>query len=117
VLGGDHAVAAGTIAGIVAHARKRRKKVGVLWVDAHADMNTPATSPSGNVHGMPLAALLGLGPDELLKPAGGRPAVDPANVALVGIRSLDPGEKRHLRDTGVGVFTMPTSTGRASTGS
>lgn len=106
VLGGDHAIAVGTISGVAAHARSRRKKLGVLWVDAHADINTPGTSPSGNVHGMPLAALLGFGPSELTSVGGEGPKVDPANVALVGIRSLDPGEKAHLKEAGVGVFTM-----------
>jgi arginase len=106
VLGGDHSVAVGTISGIAAHCRRHRKRLGLLWVDAHGDMNTPATSPSGNVHGMPLASLLGLGPRELVQVGGRPPKVDPAQVALVGIRSLDEGEKRHLRQLGVHVFTM-----------
>lgn len=106
VLGGDHSVAVGTISGIAAHCRRNRKRLGLLWVDAHGDMNTPATSPSGNVHGMPLASLLGLGPRELVQVGGRPPKVDPAHVVLVGIRSLDEGEKRHLRQLGVHVFTM-----------
>lgn len=106
VLGGDHSIAAGTVSGVVAFARERRRKVGVVWVDAHSDINTPATSPSGNVHGMPLAALLGLGPGALGRIGGAGPKLDPANVALVGIRSVDEGERNHLRRLGVHVYTM-----------
>lgn len=107
ILGGDHSVAVGTISGIAAFCRrKKRKKTGLLWVDAHGDINTPSTSPSGNIHGMPLAAVLGLGPKDLSHIGGSYPKVDPANVALVGIRSLDEGEKKHLKQTGVHVFTM-----------
>ena len=100
-LGGDHSISAGTIAGLSGSDR-----LGVIWVDAHADFNTPATSPSGNVHGMPLAALLGYGPPELVDL--GRPGrkLDPACVALVGVRSLDPDERTRLRESGVGVYTM-----------
>lgn len=106
VLGGDHSIAVGTISGIAVHARKGRKRVGVLWVDAHGDINTPATTPSGNIHGMPLAALLGLGPAPLFGIGGRFRKVDPANIALIGIRSLDEGERRHLRALGVNVYTM-----------
>ncbi len=106
VLGGDHSIAAGTVSGIVAHARTRGKNVGVLWVDAHSDINTPATSPSGNVHGMPLAALLGLGPRALGAIGGRSRKVNPENVALVGIRSVDEGERAHLRRLGIHVYTM-----------
>ncbi len=106
ILGGDHAIAIGTISGIAAHCRKTRKKLGLLWVDAHGDINTPATTPSGNIHGMPLAAMLGLGPRELTRIGGPPPKVDPAHVVLIGIRSLDEGEKLHLKQTGVQVFTM-----------
>ena len=106
VLGGDHSIAVGTVAGIAAHARKRGKRVGLIWVDAHGDINTPRTSPSGNVHGMPIAALLGLGPPALGGVAGRFRKVEPRNVALVGIRSLDDGEKRALRDLGIQVHTM-----------
>ncbi|HET6273904.1 MAG TPA: arginase [Bacteroidota bacterium] len=107
VLGGDHSIAVGTISGIAAYCKRKRKKLGVLWVDAHGDINTPSTSPSGNIHGMPLAAVLGLGPRDLADLGGRQRKVDPANVALVGIRSLDDGEKRHLKQTGAHVFTMP----------
>jgi len=106
VLGGDHSIAVGTISGIARWARPTRRKLGLLWVDAHSDINTPATSPTGNIHGMPLAALLGLGPRELGSIAGGFSKVDPANVALVAIRSVDEGERRHLKRLGVNVYTM-----------
>jgi arginase len=106
VLGGDHSIAAGTVSGIAAFAKSRGKRVGVLWVDAHSDINTPATSPSGNVHGMPLAALLGLGPRALGALGGRWRKVDPEQVAMVGIRSVDEGERAHLRRLGVHVYTM-----------
>lgn len=100
-LGGDHSISAGTIAGLTG-----RDRLGVVWVDAHADFNTPDTSPSGNVHGMPLAALLGRGPEALVNLGGPGPALDPSLVALVGVRELDPAERRALQGSGVGVFTM-----------
>lgn len=106
VLGGDHSIAVGTVSGIAAHAQRQSQRVGLLWIDAHGDINTPDTSPSGNIHGMPLAALLGFGAAELTGVAGPTPKVDPANVALVGIRSLDAGEKKRLKETGVQVHTM-----------
>jgi arginase len=106
VLGGDHSVAVGTVSGIAAHAHRQDQRVGLLWIDAHGDINTPETSPSGNIHGMPLAALLGYGAAELTGVSGPAPKVDPTNVALVGIRSLDAGEKKRLKETGVQVHTM-----------
>ncbi|HEY7635403.1 MAG TPA: arginase [Gemmatimonadales bacterium] len=106
VLGGDHSIAVGTVSGVAAHAHRQRKKVGVLWIDAHGDINTPQTSPTGNIHGMPLASLLGDGPEELTGVGGDFRKVDPANVALVGIRSLDEGEKVRLKRYGVQVHTM-----------
>ncbi|HYC32938.1 MAG TPA: arginase, partial [Gemmatimonadales bacterium] len=106
VLGGDHSISAGTVSGIAAAARAEKRKVGLLWIDAHGDINTPETSPSGNIHGMPVAALLGEGPPELTGIAFDGPKVDPANVALVGIRSLDDGEKKRLKWFGVQVHTM-----------
>jgi arginase len=106
VLGGDHSIAVGTVSGIAAHARRKDQRVGLLWIDAHGDINTPETSPSGNIHGMPLAAVLGFGAAELTGVAGPPPKVHPANVALVGIRSLDAGEKKRLKETGVQVHTM-----------
>ncbi len=106
VLGGDHSISVGTVSGIAAVARRKRKKVGLLWIDAHGDINTPESSPSGNIHGMPVASLLGEGPPELTGIGGERPKVDPKNVALVGIRSLDDGEKVRLKRFGVQVHTM-----------
>ena len=106
VLGGDHSIAVGTISGIASFAQRQGKKLGLLWIDAHGDINTPETSPSGNIHGMPLAAVLGFGAGELTSIGGSSPKVDPANVALVGIRSLDAGEKKRLKENGVQVHTM-----------
>jgi arginase len=106
VLGGDHSISVGTVSGIAAFARSRRRKVGLLWIDAHGDINTPETSPSGNIHGMPVASLLGEGPDALTGIAGEGPKLSPRNVALVGIRSLDEGEKVRLKRHGVQVHTM-----------
>jgi arginase len=106
VLGGDHSIAIGTVSGLAAFAQNQGKKVGVLWVDAHGDINTPETSPSGNIHGMPLATLLGFGASELTSIGGAPAKIAAANVALVGIRSLDSGEKKRLKETGVQVHTM-----------
>ena len=106
VLGGDHSIAVGTVSGIAAFCRRQGKKFGLLWIDAHGDINTPETSPSGNIHGMPLAALLGFGVEELTGIGGESPKIDARNVALVGIRSLDSGEKSRLKETGVQVHTM-----------
>ena len=106
VLGGDHSIAAGSISGIANHFHRRGEKIGVIWVDAHADMNTPQTSPSGNVHGMPLACLIGKGPKELTQLFGYAPKVDPRNVALVGLRAVDDLEAPHVKKSGVRAFTM-----------
>jgi arginase len=106
VLGGDHSVAVGTMAGVSRHFRRQKQRVGLLWVDAHADMNTPETSPSGNVHGMPLACCVGLGPPELAELMGAAPMVDPRNVAIIGLRNVDMMEKPHVRGSGVRAFTM-----------
>jgi arginase len=106
VLGGDHSIAVGTIAGLSRHFAKSQRKVGVIWIDAHADMNTPETSPSGNVHGMPLACCIGWGPGELTGIAGHVPMVNPENVAIVGLRSVDDLERLRIRETGVHAFTM-----------
>jgi arginase len=106
VLGGDHSIAIGTVSGLASAARHQEKKLGLLWIDAHGDINTPETTPSGNIHGMPLAALLGYGASELTSIGGPPPKIDPKNVALVGIRSLDTGEKQRLKETGVQVHTM-----------
>jgi arginase len=106
VLGGDHSVAAGTIAGLARLHAKRKKKIGVIWIDAHTDMNTPRTSPSGNVHGMPLACVVGFGPEELVNLAGFSPMVDPSHCVLVGIRDVDMAEREIVRKAGVNVYTM-----------
>ena len=106
VLGGDHSVAVGTTAGTAAHFHKKGKRIGVIWLDAHGDMNTPDSSPSGNVHGMPLASIMGYGPPELTDLAGIKPMVEPRNVALVGIRELDSKERRLVKESGVHIFTM-----------
>jgi arginase len=106
VLGGDHSIAVGTTAGAAAHYRKDSKRIGLIWLDAHGDMNTPESSPSGNIHGMPLASIMGYGPPELTELAGIRPMVEPRSVALVGVRDLDSRERRLVKDSGVHVFTM-----------
>ena len=106
VLGGDHSVAVGTVAGVAASYRQRGEKIGLIWIDAHADMNTPESSPSGNVHGMPLACCMGLGPSELTEILDFAPKVDPHNVVLIGIRDVDAREAGEVRKSGVTVFTM-----------
>ncbi len=106
VLGGDHSIAVGTVAGVASHFAKESKRAGIIWLDAHGDMNTPDSSPSGNVHGMPLASIMGYGPTELTDLAGRKPMVEPRNVALVGIRDLDSKERRFAKESGVHVFTM-----------
>lgn len=106
VMGGDHSIAIGTMAGMARYFRKKKKRLGLLWIDAHADMNTPQTSPSGNVHGMPLACCIGLGPEELTRLLGFAPKVHPRNVGLVGLRNVDILERPHVRESGVRVFTM-----------
>ena len=107
VLGGDHSVAAGSVSGVAEFYRRKGEKIGVVWIDAHSDINTPETSPSGNVHGMPLAALLGMGPDSLTTIYGFAPKVLPENAVLVGIRDVDAAERETIRRAGVaGVYTM-----------
>ena len=107
VLGGDHSLAAGSVAATVDWAQNTKGlPIGLLWIDAHGDMNTPATSLSGNVHGMPLAALLGPEPSELAKIGVASPKVLPAHTVLVGVRNLDEREKIAVRDSHVHVFTM-----------
>lgn len=106
ILGGDHSISAGSVSGVARHYQQRNEAIGVIWIDAHADMNTPATTPSGNVHGMPLACLTGDGPAELVNLCGFSPKVDPRNVALIGLRDVDPLEARHVKATGVRAFTM-----------
>jgi arginase len=102
VLGGDHSIAIGTLGGLAAHAGAPG---AAIWIDAHGDLNTPETTPSGNVHGMPLAVALGLGGAEFDSEHWPRPALDPARTSLVGIRSLDPGERELIRELGLAVHT------------
>jgi len=106
VLGGDHSIAAGTVAGVSSYYRRKNKSIGLIWVDAHADMNTPETSPSGNIHGMPLACCLGYGPKELTTLAGYSPSVPPRNAVLVGVREVDRQEKGIVQESGLTVYTM-----------
>ncbi len=111
VLGGDHSLAAGTVSGVAEFYRRQGQKIGVLWIDAHSDINTPATSPSGNVHGMPLAALLGLdaesGLDPLSQIFGYAPKILPENTVIIGVRDIDAAERANIRRAGVAhVYTM-----------
>jgi len=106
VLGGDHSIAAGTVAGVASAYRRKGQKIGLMWIDAHTDMNTPGTTPSGNVHGMPLACCIGHGPSELTRILGFAPKVDAKNVVLIGIRDVDLEERDLVRSSGVSVFTM-----------
>ena len=106
VLGGDHSIAVGSCSGVSNFFRAQSKRVGYLWLDAHGDMNTPESSPSGNIHGMPLAAIIGYGPPELVELFGYKPKVEPRNVCMVGVRDLDTKERRLIKESGVHVFTM-----------
>jgi arginase len=107
VLGGDHSVAAGTVSGVAEFYRKQNQKIGLIWVDAHSDINTPETSPSGNVHGMPLAAIMGLGPAEMSNIFGWSPKVEPQNVVIIGVRDIDTTEKENIKRAGISeVYTM-----------
>jgi len=106
ILGGDHSIAAGVASGVSAYFRKEKKQIGYIWLDAHGDMNTPDSSPSGNVHGMPLAAIMGYGAPELVDLLGFQPKIEPQNIVLVGIRDLDAQERKLVKKSGVHVFTM-----------
>lgn len=106
VLGGDHSLGAGSVAGVARAFRERGERIGCIWLDAHGDLNTPESTRSGNVHGMPVAHLLGHGDPELVNLCGGGPALDARHTVLVGIRDLDPAEREHARAWGVTVFTM-----------
>ncbi len=106
VLGGDHSIAAGTVSGVSQALHAREQRAGVIWIDAHADMNTPESSPSGNVHGMPLACCIGRGPRELTEIFGYAPKIEGKNVVLVGIRDVDIRERQMVRESGVTAFTM-----------
>lgn len=105
-IGGDHSIAIGSLSGVVKAFRKRKEELGLIYFDAHADMNTPDTTPSGNIHGMPLSALLGYGVPELVNVAGFTPKFDPQKCAHVGARDLDPGERELIRRLGMRCFTM-----------
>lgn len=102
VLGGDHSIAIGTLAGVSKH----YESLGVIWYDAHGDLNTGETSPSGNIHGMPLAVSIGLGDETLTKIGGYAPKVKPENIVIIGARSLDEGEKELIKERGIKVYTM-----------
>jgi arginase len=111
VLGGDHSLAAGTVSGVAHFYRRQQQKIGVIWIDAHSDINTPETSPSGNVHGMPLAALLGLGANAGLAPLsqifGYSPKISPENTVIIGVRDIDSAERENIRRAGIAkVYTM-----------
>ena len=106
VLGGDHSIAIGTLAGVSKHFQAQQETVGLIWFDAHADFNTPQSSPSGNVHGMPLAASVGVGPERLTRFYGIDPKIKPQNAVLVGVRDIDTQEKELLATSAVRVFTM-----------
>ncbi len=105
-IGGDHSIAIGSLAGVVKAFRKRDQRLGLIYFDAHADMNTPDTTPSGNIHGMPLAALLGYGAPELVNIGGFSPKFDPKLCAHIGLRDVDPGERELIRRLGLRAFTM-----------
>ncbi|HYF03691.1 MAG TPA: arginase [Patescibacteria group bacterium] len=106
VLGGDHSMSIGSIAGIAAHCRENNKRLGVIWIDAHTDVNLPETTPSGNIHGMPLAVSLGLGAPELISICGDFKKLQPQNLFIVGARSVDPGERKLIKELGIEVYTM-----------
>ena len=108
IIGGDHSIAAGTLSGISSHYRSNEQEIGLIWFDAHADMNTQETSPSGNIHGMPLAAILGFGNDEMVNLEGFTPKINPKFCAHIGARDLDAGEKKIIRELGMReqFFTM-----------
>lgn len=106
VLGGDHSIAIGSVAGSSGYFATRGEAMGLIWFDAHGDANTPETTPSGNIHGMSLAIALGMGDPDLVGLGGRSPKVQPGNTALIGIRDLDPGEREMLKKTGVTVYTM-----------
>ena len=106
VIGGDHSIAMGTVSGASAYFKGQGKKLGLIWFDAHGDMNLPESSPSGNIHGMPLAHLLGKGDEQLSSILGAHPAVAPENVALIGIRDIDDIEREIINESGISAFTM-----------
>jgi arginase len=106
LLGGDHCLGVGSITAVARHCRETGKKLRVLWLDAHADFNTSQVTPSGNVHGMPVACLCGLGPDALVNLGGSAPAIQPSEIRQIGIRSVDQGEKRLVKEYGLDIYDM-----------
>jgi len=106
LLGGDHSLGLGSISAVARHCRESGKKLRVLWLDAHADFNTSELTPSGNLHGMPVACLCGYGPKALIEIGGTVPAISPKMIRQIGIRSVDPGEKRFVHEAGLEVFDM-----------
>ncbi|HEY2382624.1 MAG TPA: arginase [Terriglobia bacterium] len=106
VLGGDHSIAVGTVSGVAESFRREGKKIGLLWFDAHADFNTPEISPSGNVHGMPMAAIMGYGPMQLTQIFGFSPKIQPEHAVQIGIREVDPDERQLVKKSGIHIFTM-----------
>jgi len=106
ILGGDHSIAIGSVSGLATYHRKKDQRIGLIWFDAHGDMNTPETSPSGNIHGMPLAAILGHGAKELTEINGFSPKVYPEDCVLIGARSIDPEEAEAIKSSGIRVMTM-----------
>ncbi|MDQ3205275.1 MAG: arginase [Pseudomonadota bacterium] len=106
LLGGDHCLGLGSITGVARYCREAGKKLRVLWLDAHADFNTSQVTPSGNIHGMPVACLCGLGPRELTHLGGSSPAMQPAEIRQIGIRSVDQGEKRLVKEYGIDIYDM-----------
>ena len=106
MLGGDHCLAIGSIAAVAAHCRQAGRKLRVLWLDAHADFNTREITPSGNIHGMPVACLCGMGPEPLLGFGGATPALAPEQIRQIGIRSVDQGEKRLVKEYGLDIYDM-----------
>lgn len=106
MLGGDHCLAIGSISAVAAHCRRIGKKLRVLWFDAHADSNLSTISPTGNIHGMPVACLMGHGPKELINYSGQTPAIQPTDIRLIGIRSVDDGERKFIHEMGMQVFDM-----------
>ena len=106
LLGGDHCLGIGSISAVARHCREKNKKLRVLWLDAHADFNTSTLTPSGNIHGMPVACLCGLGPQALIEIGGTVPALNPKSIRQIGIRSVDAGEKRLVHEQGLEVFDM-----------
>jgi len=106
LLGGDHSLAIGSISAVANHCRERGKQLRILWLDAHADFNTSQITPSGNIHGMPVSCLCGFGPSELVELGGRSPAIDASCIRQIGIRSVDAGEKKLVRDSGLDIYDM-----------